>query len=422
MIVPVSLGGHEVSWAFRGSRPFQRWLAAPAGCGEVRVAAIQTTGPRGQGFVDDAVYWLAQMNCLRDGRHRHVRVDSDESPDRTRALLGSTPSDTAQRAGGLSGQTLLVQTVIRSTVGRSNWAETVDWLEDSGKRTGLAIRAIATDVPAQRVSSTTQFDFRSGWPTAAVLEMEDAGKQHLWNAYLHARIAWEAGGNLDRAYSLSESRRLPGTGCDDELEKMLQLWAVSEFSRLPVDTKKRALDQLDCIGTADVRLLDDGTWWQPNGGREARPTSWCSRALLDGRKRGRFTELFRSAIVCQPLASEILHRCIDTERLVRGFAVLQGLRSVNPPSAEAERKYSQFVARRLQSTVYPAAHPARPETDLDAWLFAGLGEFLSATRLSPEPRRNAELLRDLRNALAHGHYVCWQHIEQARTLRGTVNW
>jgi hypothetical protein len=64
--------------------------------------------------------------------------------------------------------------------------------------------------------------------------------------------------------------------------------------------------------------------------------------------------------------------------------------------------------------VYPAAFPARPVAPDDAWAFASLGENLNST--AGRSRSMYDNTRLLRNAIAHGHYVNWKHVEWARQL------
>ena len=54
---------------------------------------------------------------------------------------------------------------------------------------------------------------------------------------------------------------------------------------------------------------------------------------------------------------------------------------------------------------YPASCPAEPA---DSWAFTTFGEFLHATSpVSPQWSVWHEL-RELRNGLAHNHYLCWR--------------
>jgi hypothetical protein len=119
--------------------------------------------------------------------------------------------------------------------------------------------------------------------------------------------------------------------------------------------------------------------------------------------------LLRGCLVCQPLALEILGRCFALELRLRS-RVEGSLRELRPPES-AERMLAQFRTRLdfYERKLYPSGSPALPES---AWVFASLGELLSA--LGVPAKSELQELGHLRNALAHGHYAGWAAIDSVR--------
>jgi hypothetical protein len=63
--------------------------------------------------------------------------------------------------------------------------------------------------------------------------------------------------------------------------------------------------------------------------------------------------------------------------------------------------------RSADSARYPVNSPAAPT---NGWEFATLGEFIAA--LPPTPVRSTlHEIREIRNAMVHGHYVSWHTLE-----------
>lgn len=77
-----------------------------------------------------------------------------------------------------------------------------------------------------------------------------------------------------------------------------------------------------------------------------------------------------------------------------------------------------FLNGGAPGVFYPKAHPARPEGDDDRWVFAPFGDFLNGLDFwrSRDAGKRLGRLAGLRNALAHGHYVCWAHVREAVSL------
>jgi len=69
----------------------------------------------------------------------------------------------------------------------------------------------------------------------------------------------------------------------------------------------------------------------------------------------------------------------------------------------------------LEAELYPEAHPHPPT---DAWDFASVGLVAKYAKVPEEQTARLRRVRFLRNAVAHGHYMGWRAVTEARALRG----
>jgi hypothetical protein len=126
--------------------------------------------------------------------------------------------------------------------------------------------------------------------------------------------------------------------------------------------------------------------------------------------------LLRGALVCVPLANELLSRCQELELQVKaGVAGSPDVQTIGLPD-EVRKLWDRYCSDQDQTTRYPAGHPSPPRGIEDAWTFASLGAFLREPT-SPLGRRctdSEQLLSRLRNTLAHGHYVSWLHVKMMK--------
>ena len=136
------------------------------------------------------------------------------------------------------------------------------------------------------------------------------------------------------------------------------------------------------------------------------PARSCSAAPV-----GPFEQFLRGALLCLPVAQELLTACLLLETQVRGRAAL-----TEPPPADAECQKPRGKFRAgwgLTAGLYPAHCPATPA---GPWAFASLGEVIARH----DPRAPAgdwrHEVRQLRNHLAHGHNAGWDAVRLARRL------
>ena len=165
--------------------------------------------------------------------------------------------------------------------------------------------------------------------------------------------------------------------------------------------------------TLEARLFAQQLLWRPPALNGLHIVPWASRSLLAHSALPRkYVWGMRHQLVCAPLAGEILSLCLkfESQILVR----LHGRRGTRMVSSDALNSQDKFKRGEDRFVVYPWAFPARPTEPDDAWAFATLGENLNSSTSGSRPMYNNT--RQLRNAIAHGHYVNWRHVDWARQL------
>jgi len=270
-------------------------------------------------------------------------------------------------------------------------------------------------------------DLSHGSPARGLLEESAEETRELrWRRYLHHRLAWEVGGDPELRLPWPETRvaRLR-PGDDDGLEHLLNNGANLALAQLPAELRE-ALQQ-------HVAPTTGPTGGSPKGARPARveapeevllragllchtPASprprlmpWLARALLLQDPQRRAAAGLRAAVVCQPIAAELLLRCLRLEAQERARCGIGDAQLPVPP--DLEERWRRFQQGHVGSgrEFYPRGCPATPG---QAWDIASLGEVLFALGASAESDRAKHDLRGLRNALAHGHYASWRSVEQ----------
>src|SRR5262249_55631063 len=153
--------------------------------------------------------------------------------------------------------------------------------------------------------------------------------------------------------------------------------------------------------------------WRPPGETRLRPVPWVARALLCLHEGEEVRFLLRGCLVCAPLAKEVLSRCFDLEARERTLCWAE--RGELPLPREITDRYQKFMEAvpATEYRFYPAGCPAAPT---DAWPFATFGELLVNLGHSRQRWPHRYELRDLRNALAHGHYVGWYAVQALRRV------
>lgn len=261
-----------------------------------------------------------------------------------------------------------------------------------------------------------------GWPVGlarAVIGQESEAREVLWPRYVHLRCAWESGGIVDDALDCSALAANLAPGDDDGLEVVLNTFATEKFTLMP-EAEQVAWTHL-VSGARDGTSVPSVFGADEVADARLTPFPWLARALLVRRAaRENQLRVLRSEINCRPISEQILNVCFAAETHLRGR--LTGMLPRVP--ADIQVLFERFAARgrlgpSLEAELYPDAHPSPPA---DAWDFVSLG--LVIGRLVDQGSGNWDqlgLVRVLRNAAAHGHYMGWRSVREARTIRNLIS-
>jgi len=300
----------------------------------------------------------------------------------------------------------------------SEAAELQDFLGKLAGRPALAILVLVSG-PSAATSALT-FDFTTGHPVEAALAHLEGPQATSWTAYLHHRLAWECAGDLELALLWASepaveslSRRV---GDDTALETQLGQLADRRFATLEELVRDSWLAFAQ--QTRAAPSTDGPGYWHPNPSDSSRPQAWLARALLRAETRGAARWLLRSCINCRPLGAEILGRCLELEVALRTRHAATLISASAFVTDQTQESFRRFREGRNAALAYPASHPSPPDQPEDAWLFASLGEVVTALdgHLTPGARRSYRDLVALRNGLAHGHHPGWAQVQAIRNL------
>ncbi len=303
-----------------------------------------------------------------------------------------------------------------TAVATKEWTELTMLVDHFGKRTPAVPLCVIAFDGRNALQHDPSFDFTIGRCMELVLAGAlDRDEASVWRCYLHHRSCWEAAGDPLLAQEWGDALRLCKLGDDAEVERVLNECA-QELAR-EVELQRciaTVVDALDRRSSARERarqeLNERRMLWRPPGIQRLELTPWASRALLGG--RGVPSDLvtrLRHNLVCMPLASEILVHCTNAEARIR--MQLDG-RQVQPPDEKAVKNFDRYLRGESPAISYPAGHPSPPSRSQDVWQFAGLGETMRACHRDSVGEPLWETV-NLRNAMAHGHYVSWAHIKSA---------
>jgi hypothetical protein len=270
-----------------------------------------------------------------------------------------------------------------------------------GTRLGPAICIIS-----DRLNQTGIIDLRSLEPRPPATWL-DGTSSEAWKWYLHLRIAWEAGGDLELAVRWGGELR--GLEIAPPNDTAFELWlderAVQAFLSLQPAVRERLRAQ-------PVVSDQPAFTWYPLGGAVASLRPWVARAVRHLSPRS--DDGTRHPLNCLYVARDLFCRLLDIEWRTRQSLELKPGAILSP---KAEQDYKLFCAgsQRSPAFLYPSGSPATPS---EKWSFASFGEVLNSLadrHVAIRPRLYA--LLGLRNALAHGHYNAWAAISRYRELR-----
>jgi hypothetical protein len=426
----ITLAGHTADWRFRDSAALDAWLASAPWQNRSEVRVVRVSSPELA-----PVFMAALTRAVRGHDAGRSGVAFHEvGVGQLAAGLPAALAELLEVPGGLNRFEMMRQTA-RALAGRpgvilvpptgepgtGQLAQATDWL-DRLRRADPAVQVamLLLDTPRERLAGKV-FDLSVGLPVDRLLSGGGSAGV-LWRGYLHHRLAWESAGDLERANAAVVVRAL-AVGADAEFEKLLNESARAAYEAVPgarrqavrqyLEERVRGTRPRGWLAGRAADLEQDRLLWRPSGvGGQATAAPWLARALLLAQVVPVCEFLLRDGLVCAPLAHELLGGCFDLEGQERAVLFARRVNQA-PPDRAIERWRAFGEPCAMQAGLYPPGCPARPE---DAWPFATFGEFLSV--MAPDdPRRDAWYdLLNLRNHVAHGHYVGWAAVQKLREV------
>ena len=426
MLLSVSIGGYNAPWKFSGSKAFETWIAELPWLRSGGLCVIHTDGAAMSDDLYSAVSHSIRAVHHDEGPLMIRRVFSDRSESPLGAILSELEIDhslgpfeaKAPLLAGLRDRKAVFVLEETEALESAVWDEFVATLEHFSKSSPPIPLCVVVFDSRKVVYSQPVCDFSKGRPAHEVLTGDAIqGEGLMWSAYLHQRIAWEAGGSLSYAKQLSSNCSSIVVGDDESLESLLTQVAVDEGKHQRISVELISyLDSMKGSRSAATAnsyiLLEKDLLWRPLGGQSLRIVPWASRYLLTlSTANPKWVWSLRNNLICGPLASEILVVCLHAESQIR--TDLHGLGNRHD-CGDAEISQNRFLHGCDDYVRYPKAHPAPPNRPEDIWAFASLGETLRAC--PPQSRNHAnQAVQHLRNCVSHGHYVAWSHVKLAST-------
>lgn len=398
-------------WRFRDSHRLSRWLAARPWDHAGGLAALQLSGLRALEAVEQPLREAIAAAGAAFGPPRVAFISGSSGQPTVRAILGgyfgipeqSRPLEFRQAMANLLSQerTIMLLDLVRGQAHGSDLArEAAETVESVSKLSPDApLTILLLENAGLKGGALINFDLSSGGPLISHFEETPADPRTRWQVYCQRRIAWESGGNLEIylgwGASGSVGQVLRRVGDDEALERALNDWSAAQMKTLSEAERER------------LRTVGD---------LEAIPP-WFARATLPGCGSGPTRMALRSRLVCQPLAAELVARCLALESGWRAKIGPRLMQISQFPSEESARQAEEFRLGNNNFPAYPAAHPARPVEPFDVWAFCSLGELAGCVgRGRRGPNFDVHTLRAVRNSLAHGHFVGWKECEAVYRL------
>ncbi len=430
MRIPIRLGGHSMPWRFRDGDRLGDWIASRPWHSRTEVRLVRLAQEGVVGLVFDAIQQAvvgadlgtSEVQCIRlnpqlvvergfeialarrlgvtmDGdRYTRIQAVARRLADRPRLCLVPPLADERPKAA-------------------QDAEECVDLL---GKvEPGARACVLLADTRARPLAGVA-FDLAIGAPAAEVGSSAEP-LDLVWSRYLHVRLAYEAAGDPGLAEEMIGVIGRVAPEDDVGLERGFNRYAEAKWAKLDKDIRRQVEDWLNEDGRRRAgvtvewiatlhRLAVRGLYWQVGSPYEFLPAPWLARGLLQQAPKRHRVELLRGCLTCAPLAQDLLTVCLQLEARERGrLFVLE-----EDVGSEAKEHWDRFQqGASMTYRLYPAGSPAAPA---GPWAFASFGQLLRHVR--GDPHRDALYrLLELRNHLAHGHYVGWNAVTELIDIR-----
>lgn len=431
MRIDVSLGGHSTQWRMEHTIDFEAWISNGKWTDEGGLRLIRLpTASHEPAFCRRLQQALVSSGYYRDARSVQVRypdlVDGSLSlEDLLLGSLGVSAGDKeyqrllhASRLFDHRPIALLVSILDAADLKAvTECQEFIDRIEKVGgyRRPTILALVVGNVAPLQPSFSMTR-----GEPENLTLCDPDLDDRDRWQRYIHQRVAWEFGGALSLAEYWDRKlafERLP-IGNDELFENRLNHAATELLGGADVAVVEHVVNTLCSSEAFDASSWDDRNadghhlhWWI-DGAHRPTICPWLARALLIKNHFPSLCDQLRALLNCRPLASEMLYHCFTLEARERVRCSAHMEDEQNAPDG-AVRSFADFKSQRGNSFArfYPSDFPVKVWS---VWQFAAFGEILANTRvMSDRNQRDCQhSIRQLRNALAHGHYPAWQMLSE----------
>jgi hypothetical protein len=251
-------------------------------------------------------------------------------------------------------------------------------------------------------------DLRFAWPDES--QRWPSAVAARWVRYLHLRVAWHCGGDLDHVDELGAKIRTTPAEDDRALELALNADADERWRRLPSEVL--ALARIDASSAAArLHALQPTT---PFAGRCVAPAGWFARAVLRENPAHSQRAWLRGGLNCQPLVTRVLGRCLELEAWARAELPPP----LGPAPEDAVVLFERFHRNsELERRVIP---PDPLHLPRDPWEVSSLGSVLVNVSPTGDLAHGLHSLRRLRNVLAHGGGLGWGVFQTLTAIETTL--
>lgn len=437
MRVSVSVGGHETRWRFLEATKLEQWLdgdgwTSLGGVKTIRIPNHQYFERFSEAIRQSIIGGLSERHDVRIDRFAFTRTSLGE-PTISQVILKrlnlamiqgeyTTLCEAARVFEAYPYAYLIHVTDGDASSCVDNGIEFIDRISKvGGQRSPLIIFFCDGDVgPLQSGCKLLR-----GFPEDTSLFGLEIDDQQLWRLYLHIRLAWETGGELERCERWERSyafSRIPFNQ-DAILEHQLNRASAIDLRKFPDEMLQKLNNYCDSL-VQDLKidrqliasLQRNGLLLDQRGTHGTIVSPWAARALVKLRSDSKANSFLGRSLVCAPIANELLSYCFSMEAQERAVCSKCDL----DPSLAREETLNAFAKYTIkdkfsEAAFYPSECPIAPN---NVWQFASFGEIIHLTASAFGQQRNDDrhALRRLRNAIAHGHYVSWSMVTCLRNL------
>lgn len=419
MIVSLNVGGARRPWRLLEGHHLSAWIEEEPWLEQASTAVLHAPR-RGADRLVAAIKGEVKR-ATRPGEY--VRVDTlppDICARAPRAALqawmniaGASPRRLAESLARISRtDARLLVALLPETASAGSWLEELQAildihskLADPGELAVLVLTCGADVHPdAMRLDLA--------WPVSSGVAVDMDAR---WATYLHERVAWHAGGFIDRVDEVRATLDGIATGGDTTLEDALDAHGAALADGLPRKMREGLERDLARLQYHPWLLLPAG--FAGLESRGMRPVPWLARGLLAHNPKHRHRRYLRSVMVCRPLANRLLGRAMEMEEHIRDRLLLRP-----PPGSPGEAAVA--TARRLSAPgaageIEHRLTPRGRQAEVTPWEVATLNTLINRGSRPPEIDAMHEL-RKVRNALAHGSEVGWNAIAIIEGLERTL--